>query len=167
MDVDPQEQDVSEDVHMGFIGCLEPSRDDFVSQLLLDQLGGSKSYIREQRSACRRIVSEIYSPERITKEIKNGKFNNLIPGFAFDLTNVDPYDNRPWDFSRRSKRVRARKLIREQKPYMLIGSPMCRAFSTWQALNRARSGDKKAMDEAYEAARVHITFCRSIVPRPA
>ena len=120
--------------------------------MLVVNWGSSKKSIREQRTACRRIVSEIYSPGRFPEEIRDGKFRNLIPGFAFDLTNIDPYDNRPWDFSRRSKRLRAQRLLREQKPYMLIGSPMCRAFSTWQALNRAKSADKKPMDEAYEAA---------------
>ena len=65
-------------------------------------------------------------------------------------------------FSRRRKRIKARRLLREQKPYMLIGSPMCRAFSTWQHLNRAKSNDKAAMDAAYEAAKVHISFVVSL-----
>ena len=161
MDVDHQDQD-GDDVTMGFIGSLQPSRDDFVAWLMIDQLGGGKKFVREQRQARRRIVSEIYSPARVTKEIKEGKFHSLIPGFTFDLTNVDPSDGRAWDFSRRSKRIKARRLLREQKPYMLIGSPMCRAFSTWMALNRAKSNDKAAVDAAYEAAKVHIEFVVSL-----
>jgi hypothetical protein len=44
----------------GFIGILEPSAEDFMSDLLLQQLGSSgRSYMREHRPSCRRIVPEI------------------------------------------------------------------------------------------------------------
>ena len=158
MDVDEAQVDPGHDVNMHYIGSLEPSYDDFVSQLMLEQLGAGKAYTRERRTASRRIVSELYSPPRITKMISEGRYKHVAPGFAFDLTRIDPMDGCPWDFSRRSKRNRARTLIREQKPYMLIGSPMCKAFSAWQRLNRARSSDKAAIDKAYEEACVHIRF---------
>ena len=64
----------------------------------------------------------------------------------------------PWDFSLRHKRDRARQIIREQRPYMLIGSPPCTKFSTWQFLNWARSKDRPAMERARAAAEVHLTF---------
>ncbi len=84
---------------------------------------------RETRAAHRRIVSEIYPPPRVTAEIKRGRHAHLVPGFAFDLTVDDPDDGQPWDFSIREKRVKARAKFKEQKPYMLIGSPACTAFS--------------------------------------
>ena len=85
-----------------------------------------------------------------------------MPGFAFDITVMDPLDGRPWDFSIESKRRRARQLIREQNPYVLIGSPMCTHFCTWQALNYAKSEDKDRMDRARTAAEVHINFVASL-----
>ncbi len=64
-----QTDETAEDTAMytGFIGILEPSAEDFMSDLLLQQLGSSgRSYLRENRASCRRIVSEMYSPPRVT-----------------------------------------------------------------------------------------------------
>ena len=86
------------------------------------------------------------------------KHRHLLPGFALDLTVVDPDDGLPWDFSKSGKREKARQMRRRQKPYMLIGSPMCTAFSTLQALNRAKSADPEAYDRATRRAIKHIKF---------
>ena len=60
------------DMDMGFIGSLQPSLDDCVAELLLAQLGAGRRYVREHRQGARKIISEIYSPPRITKEIVKG-----------------------------------------------------------------------------------------------
>ena len=114
----------------GFVGIMEDSVGDFVGGLLLQQLGGAGGrYKREHRKACSRIVSEMYSPPRVTAEIIRSKNKYVLPGFALDLTVLDPDDGMPWDFSIASKRDKARTLSREQQPYMLIGSPECTHFS--------------------------------------
>ncbi len=64
----------------------------------------------------------------------------------------------PWDLSRKSKGEKARAMRREQQPYMLIGSPCCRAFSTLQYLNEARSKDASAYRIAKAKAAKHINF---------
>ena len=52
-----------QDANMGFVGSLEPGRDDFIGQFLLRMMGAGRSYVRERQQAARRIlVSEIYSP---------------------------------------------------------------------------------------------------------
>ena len=133
---------VANEVEQNFVGCLnhsagglgsiEPDVDDVIAQLLVTEMGSSgRSRIRERRAGFRRIVSEIYSPARVTQMIKDKKMRHVMPGFAFDITVADPEDGLPWDFSVKSKRDRARALLREQKPFMLIGSPMCTHFSTW------------------------------------
>ena len=165
---DASREQASEDVDMGFIGSLEvhdflgnlePSIDDSVSHLLLTQMGScGRSYKRESAAAAKRLVSEIYSPPRVTALIKQIRSRHFMPGYAFDLTTIDPADGKPWDFSIAAKRQRARMLIREQKPYLLVGSPMCTAFSTWQALNYARSSDRAAIARAYAEAVVHMRF---------
>ena len=94
---------------MGVVGSLEPSKEDYVAELLIQQLGGSSRFVREQRQAARRLVSEIYFPQRITKEIVEGKWKHVAPGFALDLTVNDPLDGFPWDFSHAGKRNRARE----------------------------------------------------------
>ena len=118
--------DVDGDDAVGFIGSLEPSAEDYVSEILLQQLGSfGRSYRREARQSCSRLVSEMYSPPRVTAELKKSKkrFRHVLPGFAFDLTVSDPDDGQPWDFSIEPKRRRARGIIRQYEPFMLVGSP--------------------------------------------
>ena len=122
--MDESEQDATNDMDMGHVGSLEPEFGDFVSEMLLASLASSgRRYGREMRSAHRRIVSEIYSPPRVTAEIKRGRHPHLVPGFAFDLTVNDPDDCQPWDFSAKGKREKARTKLNTQKPYLFIGSP--------------------------------------------
>ena len=84
-------------------------------------------------------VSEIYSPPRVTALAKQ---YGLKEGFALDLSVCDE-DGNPWDFDVPEMRERAKALVREMKPSLLIGSPMCTAFSVLQFLNRERLGEKE------------------------
>ena len=91
------------------------SDQDFISELLLNQLGScGRSYRREAQRAGRKIVSEMYSPPRVTAELRKSKseFRHILPGFAFDLTVSDPADGQPWDFSRPVEQETARKILR-------------------------------------------------------
>ena len=124
-DRDPAMQEYSRqgshDVDMGYIGCLMPDREDTVSELMLQTLVSSgRSYARERRAACRRIVTEVYSPPSVTAEITRLKHPNFVAGLAFVITTVDPDDGEPWGFSLRSKREKARRKCAEQQPCMLI-----------------------------------------------
>ena len=168
-DDDAMGQDVyNPDVEMDFIGNmelvddlgkLEPRFDDELSCLLLNQLGSvGRSYRREARQAARHIVSEVYSPPRVTAMINGSKLRHVMPGYALDLTVTDPADGLPWDFSLEHKRIRARRLLREQKPYLLIGSPECKQFCTWQAINKARYGENETKRALRVAAEVHMKF---------
>ena len=81
------------DIEMGFLGNLNPAEDDDVSLMLLEQLGvvsptrqSGRGFAREQAQTFKRLVSEIYSPPRVTAEIKHGGFKNLRAGLALDLT---------------------------------------------------------------------------------
>ena len=67
-------------MEMGFLGCLEPSPCDVASEMLLMQLGGTgNSYKRESRKAFRHLVSEIYSPPRVTEELRRRPRRWLLP----------------------------------------------------------------------------------------
>ena len=99
---------------IGLVGSLEPARDDFIGQILLQQMGAGRSYVRERQQAVRRIlISEIYSPPRITKEATQGKWKHIAPGFALDLTVNDPSVGMPWDFSQSGKHRKAPALLRK------------------------------------------------------
>ena len=110
------------------------------------------------------VVSEIYSPPRVTEELrrKPWTWRSLMPGFALDLTVDDPDDGMPWDFSKSGKRSKAMRIIRETRPYMVIGSPCCTAFSAWQALNALKTKDPEKMRRAMARAVKHIDFVVSV-----
>ena len=58
-------------------------------------------------------VSELYSPPRVCQTaLKVG----LDAGTSFDLTELDPYDNKPWDFCLQEKETELEiELIRKQR----------------------------------------------------
>ena len=72
-------------------------------------------------------VAEIFSPPRLTASA--AKFN-LIPGLALDLRTG-------WDLDNPRHVAAAWKYLREAKPYLLLGSPECKAFSTMQIMNKS------------------------------
>ena len=57
-------------------------------------------------------------------------------------------------------RAKARALLLEEKLFLLIGSPPCTAFSSWQALNALRMG-WTAQDSRRRRAggELHVWFC--------
>ena len=168
MEAEAQEEmtDEAGDIEMGYIAAL----DDRTSVMLLEQLGhvGDMSEPTGQANEkgawskpSRRdgfSVSEVYSPPRITLELRKQRRSPLSPGLALDLTVNDPDDGQPWDFSLLAKRIKARKLLRQAKPILLIGSPMCTAFSAWQQLNYAKSQDQEKMRRVHLQACVHLEF---------
>ena len=117
---------------------------DDVLIFLIDQLGGDgrRAYSRERKTKYKHMVAEIFSPPRVTSYLSKYPNEYLVPGFALDLTCMDPHDNMPWDFDRKDKRERALAMVRRDKPLFLVGSPACTAWCTWQRLNNLeRPGD--------------------------
>jgi len=93
------------------------------------------------------IVSEIYSPPRVTRAARILKKLNITPGFAMDITTHDA-EGRPWDFDQPQQKTRAVRLIYETEPDLIVGSPMCKDFSAWQRLNKAKSSEPEKYDQA-------------------
>ena len=125
---------------------------------IVKALGGSQSkYKRDRKRDVRAIVSEVYSPPRVTAATKLLPELKVIPGFALDLTTVDS-DGRPWDFDEKVMRDRALERVRREKPLLLIGSPMCTAFSTWQRINNGIR-DKSVVAAEKKRAVMHLEFC--------
>ena len=102
--------------------------------------------------------SEVYSPPRV-----NGLAKQLgvIPGMSLDLTVEDPDDGKPWDFNNPEKRDKAERMIRDKRGLLLIGSPMCSAFSQLQSLNRTRIGEEKYQDMVKKGTE-HLEFCAKL-----
>ena len=103
-------------------------------------------------------MAEIYSPPRVTSLADQFGLN---PDFALDLTVMDPYDGKPWNFDDEDKRLRALQMVVREKPQLLIGSPMCKAFSILQGLNKERMGPVR-YEEMLRQARIHFEFCASL-----
>ena len=73
-----------------------------------------------------------------------------------DLT-VPDQNGEPWDFSWPSMRIKAVKLLDEQKPILLVGIPMCTAFSTWQLINDKKR-DPKIVKSEKKSGRGHLSW---------
>ena len=79
---------------------------------VIRSLGGDRGkYKRERASALKAVVSEIYSPPRVTAASKLLPELRLMPGFALDLTTADD-DGALWDFDSKVMRDRAMKKVR-------------------------------------------------------
>ena len=125
---------------------------------LISSLGGSTSkYRRERERSIRAIVSEIYSPPRVSAVAKLCPSFGILPGFALDLTTHD-HDGRHWDFDEEEMRTRAWAKVKEEKPLLLIGSPMCTAFSAWQHINNKKR-DPTIVAEEFARGMRHLSFC--------
>ena len=73
---------------------------------IVGSLGGNTSKCRRERGkASRAIVSEIYSPPRVSAVAKLCPSFGILPGFASDLTTHDQ-DGRHWDFDEEEMRDR-------------------------------------------------------------
>ena len=82
----------------------------------------------------------------------------LTPGWSLDLTTVDPLNGRPWDLSVPTVQSRVRKLVRDTRPFCIVGSLPCTAFSPLQEISRAKRDPKKMLKDL-EMAKKHVKFC--------
>ena len=99
-------------------------------------------------------VAEVYSPPRVAKMAKQ---MGLRAGWSLDLTTRDE-NGRPWDFNDKAMRNAAVRELLNDKPRLLIGSPMCGPFSSMNNINYARMTDaEKEQRIAY--GRKHLELC--------
>ena len=64
------------------------------------------------------VVSDIYSPPRVSAVAKLCPSYGILPGFALDLTTTDS-DGRHWDFDEEEMRSRVWSKIKEEQPMLL------------------------------------------------
>ena len=85
----------------------------------------------------------------------------MKPGWSLDLTVDDPETGKPWDLADGKVRAKATNLILDGKPFCVILSPMCTAFSTMQNINKDRR-DAKVVKKELEEAKDHIRWAMRI-----
>ena len=130
--------------------------------VLVTSLGHSgRKFRREATSRRRATVSEIYSAPRVMAAAARNPRLGIVPGVALDLTTTNN-EGKPWDFNDPARRIEAEKLLDEQHPQLLIGSPMCTALSNIQNLNKAKR-DPTIVEAEIEKARVHFRWCCRLI----
>ena len=117
------------------------------------QRAGERACVPAPRTALRPDIAEVYSPPRVTASA--AKYG-LTAGWSLDLTVVDA-NGVAWDFTKVSRRDDARNLVIRTKPKVLIGSPMCKAFSALQALNQNKR-DPEVVRRELVVAEMHLRF---------
>ena len=95
-------------------------------------------------------VTELFSPPRVTKELRMMPHLGLDCGTTFDLEKDE--HGVQWDFLKADDRARCRKRIAEEQPFIVIGSPPCSMFSSIMISNRkfmASAAGKRRLAEAH------------------
>ena len=85
----------------------------------------------------------------------------MIPGPSFDLTGLDPDDNQPWDFSDPKKRAKAIDKVLSKESLLILGAPMCKAFSRLMGWNWKRM-DPEKKEKMWNDGITHPTFCMEL-----
>ena len=95
----------------------------------------------------------------MTKATKLLPSLRLLPGFALDFSGEDE-EGQSWDFTRLEMREKARALLLTTEPLLLIGSPPCTSFCSWQTLNAARLGwTAEDVQRRRAEGELHVRFC--------
>ena len=108
---------------------------------------------------CKFKVMELFSPERVTKEIKTGAYASLqaTEPAAFDL-------QEGWDFFDAKDRKRFWDSLETEDPDLVLMTPECRGFSTLMQVNWQRM-DKEDRDRLQTSAMAMFHFCIQVAER--
>ena len=110
-------------------------------------------------------MAGLYSPPRISALAKMLPSYGIAPGLELDLT-VPDENGEPWNFSGPSMRAKAEKLLDAQKPLLLVGSPMCTAFSTWQFIDNKKR-DPNIVQTEKKAGLLHLAWVCKLYAKQA
>ena len=150
----PAAEPMAEDMESPEPPVIEPPAERDEIMALLMTFGVSKG-----DAECK--VSELYSPPRVTEGARKYSGLHIKPGTAFDLK-IDDETGQAWDFRKLRNRQRARKMIEEEKPYVLVGSPPCVDFTTLnQGINHKKMPPEE-VERRMREARLHLDFCAEL-----
>ena len=100
-------------------------------------------------------VMEIFSKPRVSGMAER---LGIMPGASHNFAGLDPDDGMPCEFNSEEKRKKALDMIISKKALLLIGSPMCRAFSRLQNWNFKKMSTEKK-EHMMKEGRTHLKFC--------
>ena len=81
-------------------------------------------------------------------------------GWSLDLITCDER-GRPWNFNSKSMRNAAKRKLIEDKPLLLIGSPMCGPFSVMNSINYSKMTTEEK-EQKINYGRKHLEFCMQL-----
>ena len=119
-----------------------------------NNLGTPINYLMVKMLMNQMQVAEVYSPPRV---VETANKMGMRGGWSLDLITCDT-DGLPWDFNSAKMRNRAIRKLLNDKPIVLIGSPMCTEYSTMNQINHARMGPE-VVTQRMTYARKHLEFC--------
>ena len=99
-------------------------------------------------------VAEVYSPPRITTMARK---MGLRAGWSLDLSTCDEHGG-PWDFNQKEMRNAAVRKLIQDKPVLLIGSPMCGSFSAMNNFNYIKMTEEER-NQKINYGRELLEFC--------
>ena len=102
-------------------------------------------------------ITEVYGPERATRVAQQ---YGLKFGWPLDLTTTDDH-GRSWGFDCAYMRNKVVRRLLEDKPMLVIGSPMCTELCSWMHINHTRMA-KEVVEERLMKVRVHSDFCTKL-----
>ena len=101
----------------------------------------------------RQKVAELYSPPRVTRELKTPVTSRACPGLVvgptFDLQSDEA--GQAYDFRLAADRGRCWGRLRSDRPWLVIGSPPCTWWSTLMSLNIPRMDPEEVSRRQTEA----------------
>ena len=107
------------------------------------------------------MVTELFSPPRVNAQIRETDDAKIEAGTSFDLI-VDRHSGKSWDFLKAEHRRRCWQRLKDEDPWVVIGSPPCTAFSILnRGLNRDR-GQPERRDRQMTEAKVLMNFALSV-----
>jgi hypothetical protein len=113
-----EEEELAADTNNADADMDEPNHEEMVSMVgVLLQLGLTKYEVHE-------VISEIYSPPRVTTAAAKHASIGFTAGAAYDLQ-VNSSTGESWDFSLAAHRAKCRREVAEQKPVLVVSSPPC------------------------------------------
>ena len=116
--------------------------------------------VDERLGGARVDVAEIYSPPRVTAQAWR---MGLRPGNAYDLTVMNE-DGEFWDFTKPEHRAKCWKELEKDKPWLVVGSPMCTAYCQLQALSLHKRSPED-VQRMMVRANLHLEFCVAVYRR--
>ena len=145
MALDDSFEDVEEELH-----CLQPG-------LPQEDVDEAADLVRALFSVgaspveAKAVLVEVFSPPRVTARASQFPRFGVLPGGAFDLR-PGP-DGREWDFDRAEDRAEAERRIDQSAPYLLIGSPPCTEWSSFNIRLNHKRMDPQEVERRRRRAR--------------